>query len=485
MNEADLMILAAAGLCALLLAALAILCLHLCRREEEGTSPRVQSTLSGLRRAYEVRQRRQEAPPALIYGEISCRSVRSRLSIEQTEEMRRWLQGALRAWAGREDGARAALADGDGLLILSEMGADQFQAGSRRICEALEQYSQEHGLPVRPEVHLGYYRGRDAGISFDEAVRRAARACRCAAADGVNCRVYDYGQAHLLERAAEMEKTIVQSIRENRFLLEFQPFVELETGRVVGGEVLSRLRGEDQGLLMPERFLAAVDTTDAHGQFDYYVFQKACAWLSGLTDKKELRYLSCNFSRRTLSEERFAHTVLQIADRYGLPHRMLAIEVTEEEGPAARETMERNLEQLHQAGFSIFLDDFGAGVTSLNDLRRLPLDVVKLDKSLLDGAQTPRGLALFRNAARMAADLGLLVLCEGMEEEEQAQCARQAGCVLGQGYYYYQPLSAPEFVRLLPGAAESGPEGEGVRHEAAASGRGRLYRLPHRGGAAE
>ena len=111
---------------------------------------------------------------------------------------------------------------------------------------------------------------------------------------------------------------------------------------------------------MPESFLRAVRSTGVHSRFDCYVFEKACAWLSGLEGRKEIRYLSCNFSRLTLSQEAFAEYVRETADRYRLPHQVLAVEVTEEAAPS-QETMIRNLRQLHRDGFPVFLDDFGAG----------------------------------------------------------------------------------------------------------------------------
>ena len=458
MNESVLVV-GGAAVCALLLAAAAVLCLRMSRREEERPRQCVQAGFAGLRRAYAAAERRGEAPPALIYADISRRAVRSRVSIPQAEGVCRWIHGFLLTWLGEEGAQQLAETDEGNLLMLSGMSGEQFLKRGGHFFAALERYGQERGLTSLPEVHLGYYRGnggRECG--FDEAVQRARKACQCARADGVGCRVYDYGQIHLLERAEEMEHAIARAIRENRFLLEFQPFVDLETGQVVGGEVLSRLSGEEQGLVMPERFLAAVDTTGVHSQFDYYIFRKSCAWLSCQSGKKELRYLSCNFSRRTMSEERFARTVTDIADRYGLPHRCIAVEITEEVQASSDQALERSLTQLHQAGFTIFLDDFGAGVTSLADLHRLPIDVVKLDKSLLEGAQTQRGRALLRSVVRLAGDLGFLVLCEGIEREEQAALARWAGCRLAQGYYYYQPLPAPEFLRLLPDARAGEPE---------------------------
>ena len=127
--------------------------------------------------------------------------------------------------------------------------------------------------------------------------------------------------------------------------------------------------------------------------------------------------------------------------------------------------MRENLRQLHEEGFLIFLDDFGAGVTTLAELWQLPIDVVKMDKGLLDAAETERGRLLFCDLVRLAKDLGCLVLCEGIERAEQAELARGAGCDFAQGYYFSAPVSAADFLALLPDARAT--------KEQAAAGQGR------------
>ena len=452
---------AVAAAFALLLAGVAFFCLHLTQRDT-GRRKRIDPGPAALRRTYDA-GRRKSAPPALIYVEVSQNVPKPRREAGPSSAGK-FLRERLLGWSRREDGVQAAEAGGGDLLLLSGMAPADFLRRCSALADAWTRQAQEQGGGDPHTLHFGYYRDKGL-VKFEEAARRARLACRCAALDGKACGVYDFGRAHLLERAEKLEDHVMRSIRENRFLLEFQPFVSLTDGRAAGGEVLARMQGQERGLVMPGRFLSAVDTIDAHGQFDEYVFQKACAWLSCQLEKKEVRFLSCNFSRRTMESARFVPVVRETAARYGLPHGMIALEVTEEEQAESSEAMRENLRQLHEEGFLIFLDDFGAGVTTLAELWQLPIDVVKMDKGLLDAAETERGRLLFCDLVRLAKDLGCLVLCEGIERAEQAELARGAGCALAQGYYFSAPVSAADFLALLPDARAT--------KEQAAAGQGR------------
>lgn len=244
----------------------------------------------------------------------------------------------------------------------------------------------------------------------------------------------------------EVEKRIVEFIESDCFELAIQPVVDFRTNAVCGGEVLSRLNHPERGMIFPDVFLSAVDAAELYPQFDRYIFEKSCAWLSQAIAKGEgLETLSCNFSRKTLSEENIAAQLAQIADRHGLPHKRLAIEITERERETDALRFYDNLQQLKANGFRVFLDDYGNGVTSVKDLMKYPLDIVKIDRSILLAAETDQGKAAYRALVAMAAELHAEVVCEGIETEEQSRFAREAGCHYGQGFLFFRP-TRPENV---------------------------------------
>ena len=247
-----------------------------------------------------------------------------------------------------------------------------------------------------------------------------------------------------------MEIDVSRAIENDQFTLEFQPFVDLSSGLVAGGEALSRMNGGEEGVAMPEEFLATVVGLGAHSRVDFYVFVKICVWLRRFAERGKGGFVSCNFSRITMSKPDFAAKVTAMAAEHGVPPEMIAIEITETDSETSREDFEMGVRRLRDSGFTIMLDDFGAGVTSVADIQRLPVQIIKLDKSLLDMAEDRQGVADFGHIVRLAREMGMKVLCEGVETSRQAATAKDAGCGYAQGFFFHKPVSAAEFERLLP-----------------------------------
>ena len=235
---------------------------------------------------------------------------------------------------------------------------------------------------------------------------------------------------------------IEEFLEQDLFSLVIQPVVSLKDNSIFTGEVLSRLNHPERGIISPDSFLPVVDALDLYPRYDRYIFKKCCAWVSrSLAAGEPLNFISINFSRPSLCEANLARDLIEIADRYGIPHSTLGIEITEQVPESGVIHLLNNLNALRAAGFCVILDDFGSGVTSFNDLMHYPLDIVKIDRSLLLKAETPQGAAAYRNLVAMATDLGAEVVCEGIETEAQHRFAREAGCHFGQGFLFFKPIS--------------------------------------------
>ena len=248
----------------------------------------------------------------------------------------------------------------------------------------------------------------------------------------------------------ELVRSVAEAMEQDSFYLVFQPIVDIHSNQVIGAEVLSRLDHPKLGIVKPDQFLKALAQNGLQERFDYYIFEKTCGWFAenyGMGEK--LKFLSCNFCRHTISAAGFADRIRQIADRYAIPHGCMAIEITEKEREMDTEQVCRNLEQLQCSGFQVFLDDFGSGVTSLWDFQNYPVDLVKIDRSMLNQTGNKRGAAIFRGLVSIAEELDAQVLCEGVETRLEHAFVRASGCRYGQGYYFYRPMSAPDFGRLL------------------------------------
>ena len=239
----------------------------------------------------------------------------------------------------------------------------------------------------------------------------------------------------------ELYRRMEEFLEGDLFTLVIQPVVDFQDDTAYNAEGLCRLNHPERGVIFPDQFLPAVDAQGLYPRFDRYMFQKSCAWMSHtLAEGERFDCLSCNFSRKTLSETGLAGDLIQIADRYGVPHHKMGLEITERESETNPGQMIENLNQLKAAGFRIILDDFGTGVTSARDLTQYPLDIVKIDRSILLNACTVKGHAAVREAVTTAAQLGMEVVCEGIETEEQDRFARETGCHYGQGFLYFKPF---------------------------------------------
>lgn len=248
----------------------------------------------------------------------------------------------------------------------------------------------------------------------------------------------------------ELCRRMEEFLDRDLFTLVIQPVVDFKDDTAYNAEELSRLNHPERGMIFPDQFLPAVDAQGLCSRFDRYIFQKSCAWMSRtLSEGERFDCLSCNFSRKTLSEEGLARALIQIADRYGVPHHKLGLEITEREKETDAGQMIENLNQLKAAGFRIILDDYGNGVTSASDLNQYPLDIVKIDRTILQNACTEKGKAEFCELVTTAAQLGAEVVCEGIETEEQNRFAREAGCHYGQGFLYFKPISQDKVFEMM------------------------------------
>lgn len=248
----------------------------------------------------------------------------------------------------------------------------------------------------------------------------------------------------------ELQMRMEEFIDNDRFDLVIQPVMNLKTNTIAGGEVLSRLNHPERGVIFPDDFLPAVAAAGRYSEFDKYIFRKCCAWLSrSRSEGGEMELVSCNFSRKTLSEPDIVSQLVQIADSYGLPHSSLGIELMEQESETDINQFYGNLKRLKDSGFRIILDDFGNGVTSVKDIMRDPLDIVKIDRSVLLAADNDQVKVAYRSMVEMAEGMGLQVVCEGIETEEQCRFAQEVGCHYGQGFLFYRPMSIDQVYKMI------------------------------------
>jgi len=236
-----------------------------------------------------------------------------------------------------------------------------------------------------------------------------------------------------------------RALAERQFKVYLQPQVD-DSKKCIGGEALVRWHHPEKGMMNPSAFIRVLERTALIYQLDLFVWEESCRILSewfkqGITDKS----ISVNVSTRDFYYIDILDVLTKFTDKYHIPHEMLHIEITES---ALVNDVERQVEKVNEikeAGFIVEMDDFGSGYSSLNMLKYMHIDVLKLDMGFLFGGRLEEAKKIIKGIISMAYDLGMSVITEGVETEEEFGFLKEFGCKHFQGYYFDRPMSLEDF----------------------------------------
>ena len=343
----------------------------------------------------------------------------------------------------------AARVSENGFAVARRTGSEQaIKDWMEEIFTAFSCYQKEEQKNYRPEINAGIYFLSREDKEPDQAIFNAkqgfVRACEGA-------RNYSFTTREMVLYAKESCKIqATESTFQNReFLLYLQFIVDAQTEKICGAEALTRWKHPMLGLLTPGRFLDLLDE-EQQAELDYYVFEQVCRLQEERSQRGEVLFsISCNFARMTFTQPQFWFRMQAIAERYQFPRQKLIIEITENMIYRNGELLLQNVERLRGLGFRIALDDMGSGYTSFRDLKLYPIDILKVDKCVLDDADTHKGEAILESLIDLGHNLEMSVLCEGIEKKQQADMLRRIGCDQFQGYHYYQPMPYEEALLLF------------------------------------
>lgn len=247
----------------------------------------------------------------------------------------------------------------------------------------------------------------------------------------------------------KLEEDMAGALERGDFVPYFQPKVDMVNGELVGAEALVRWVHPDRGLIPPSAFIPLFERNGFIVKIDFRVYEETCRFLKELMDGgRPVVPISCNFSRIHFLDPTFPDRLYAVVRHYGVPAHLIDIELTETIAMGNTVITIQQVTRLRELGFLISIDDFGTGYSSLSLLCKLDMDMLKLDKVFLDQAQnSPCSRELIEGLIQMAGRLGITVLCEGVETEDQAAFLKGIGCTLAQGYLYDRPLPKDGFLR--------------------------------------
>ena len=364
---------------------------------------------------------------------------------------------------------RSTVRTGD---TLARLGGDEFTvvvedltdgtesiALAERILAALAEPQLIAGRQHVIGASIGIATAEGGNVDADDLLRRADLAMYRAKELGRNrFEVFDEVLARRARRRLDIEAELRLAIERRELICHYQPEVTLHDGKIVGMEALLRWHHPTRGLLPPAEFIDIAEKSDLILGLGVHVLQDACKAAAGWFNRygEAAPHVAVNVSARQLHDPNFVSTVSHALTSTGLPPRLLRIEVVESLLLGAE--MEQLLFELQTTGISIAIDDFGTGYSSLSYLDRLPVDVVKIDRSFLAPVTSGADHAPVVEATiAMARSLGLGVVAEGVETPAHVALLARLGCTRAQGYFFSRPVPTEEASRLLAGKMSSEP----------------------------
>jgi diguanylate cyclase (GGDEF)-like protein len=319
---------------------------------------------------------------------------------------------------------------------------------AQRAIASLSEPMHVAGKELFTSVSIGIALGHSRYQRAEELLRDADVAMYRAKAHGrQRFEIFDERLHQEALQLLELESDLRHAIQRSEFEPHFQPIVRLDDRRVVGYEALLRWRHPQRGLLLPGAFLEVAEESGSLEQIDWQMFEKTCDVIGMFGD--DTTYITLNVSPRHFRSPLLAGQMLDLLDAHDLPHDRVRLEVTEGALLDNPELVRTTLEVLREAGVLSALDDFGTGYSSLSYLHRFPLHTLKIDRSFVSALKPgERGgsTAVVRAVLAMARTLGMDVIAEGIETDEQRDFLLEIGCELGQGYLFSRARSAPEWV---------------------------------------
>ena len=257
-------------------------------------------------------------------------------------------------------------------------------------------------------------------------------------------------QAMENRRRARLCAQMSESIEKGEFEIYMQFITESEKGEICGAEVLSRWQHSEYGLLRPHEYIELLKETGKIVEHDYHVFRNVCGQLEYWSSQPYKRlFLTCNFTRASVSREDFAEKIREISEKFSFDHKRLVIEITEDSVADNLDVVSSNIRQLSEMGFNIAIDDMGSGFSSLADLYDNEIDVVKIERDFLVSCSSERRLKMLQDIITLVHNTGARVICEGIEFKEQQEMLCNIGCDMLQGFYYSRVLPLSECERFL------------------------------------
>lgn len=257
--------------------------------------------------------------------------------------------------------------------------------------------------------------------------------------------------------------TIMRALENREFIVYYQPQYNAITNELKSAEALARWRLSDGSIVIPDSFIPVLENGPEIMELDWYILREVCRFLQMQEEKQIHRVpVAVNFSRLHFDGGDFLPKLLETVDGFGVPHRLVEVEITESALSENGDKIISQVKEIRAAGFSVAIDDFGSGLSSLSFVKDMDVDVLKIDKSLLNqNCEDEKERIVLESIFMFAHRLKLKTIAEGVETREQLGFLRTCDCKLIQGFLFSKPLPEDEFLKICA-ERESAEEAEDI-----------------------
>ena len=390
--------------------------------------------------AFARRQGRDQSPFAVLFLDVDrFKNINDSLGHRAGDEL--LVQLGRRLEACRRVGDTVARHGGDEFTLLIEgiSGPDEAVRVAERVHRAMTPPFVVEGHEVFAGVSIGIALAGPGTEQPDHLLRDADTAMYRAKVAGSGHAVFDLSMHERALSNLRMENELRRALERGEMRVHYQPIVELSTGRMLGLEALVRWQHKEKGLVAPAEFISLAEETGLIVPLGRWVLEESCRRMQQLPSDQTL---SVNLSGRQLLQPDLVGDVSKVLERTGFDPRRLRLELTESmligSGASAAETLER----LRALKLGLCIDDFGTGYSSLSYLHQLPIDSLKIDSSFIRAmAEDQRKIKIVQSILLLGKSLGIEVVAEGVETQEQAHLLRGLGCERAQGYLFSRPVA--------------------------------------------
>jgi EAL domain-containing protein (putative c-di-GMP-specific phosphodiesterase class I) len=328
----------------------------------------------------------------------------------------------------------------DGIEVLRLLGQQQCETSivlmsgiGERVMESAEKMAHALGLRIAGHLHKPFRLGELEAVLKGDPPHRVPEPVR-----------------HDVQEVIP-DRELINAVERNEFVLHYQPQIDIVTGAVTGLESLARWQHPKRGLISPDCFVDRIESLDLVQEFNWLIFERALSEVGRLDSRPGVPLrLAWNASVLSLKNLKFADECMRLAKKYSVPAWIVTVEITE---TGLIEEMARTLDvltRLRMKGFQLSVDDFGTGYASLKQLRDIPANELKIDRSFVQSMLVSSSdRIMVEKTIEIGHELGMTVLAEGVEKSEQLEFLRQRGCDHAQGYLFSRPMPPAELPSWL------------------------------------